>query len=290
MKSTKNTDALVFSSFVPNENAYKVAVEYLEVIISKFSDCDIYVGVQVGSTDEWIRCLKSVALEIRICPVKYNLLVDSDVSGFQAALKQMHDEGKIYRNIWFAHTKGVTAERGQIRSQIIRDFFGQRERITAIMSDRRIGVFGNDISITSTFGFMDRSLEKLCKFPYQASDLHYLYTFFVMNGDVLHAFLHDCKKGFFSKNLVKNYGFDRYFFERDFPIIAEKYGYILMFERWHQHGSHAPVTTQYINELVYQWSLQLPDNHSLHGLWPYIRKSNNLPRLPQANKIVNVYT
>jgi len=112
---TTGRDAVVFSSYVPNEQALRIAKQFLEVFRAQFADCDFFVGINGGSLPEWETALRDSGLRtMRIGNVSPELVVDSDVSGFQKALELMRREGKEYRLVWLGHTKGVTADHPEL--------------------------------------------------------------------------------------------------------------------------------------------------------------------------------
>jgi hypothetical protein len=257
-------DAVVFSSYVPTAHALEVSKEFLGVFRERFSDCDFYVGINTGSVPEWEQALNDSGLRLAgIAHVPPRLMVDSDVSGFQAALKSMRDAGKEYQLVWFGHTKGATADHPGVRRHLIEGFFLDRARIERLFDEPRVGAFGYDMSIElHNLGDIDSRMDSLVlKFPYATIGTFYLHTFYVIRGSIVGHFLGGCSEVFFTRNLVDDLGFDRYFFERDFARITERSGYYPTYAKRNQHMSSIPVTRRNTRTLYRAWEQQLP--HSL---------------------------
>ena len=257
-------DAIIFSSFIPDSRALEVGRSFLEVFEKYFSDCDIYIGINNGSLDEWEDLIIKSSLNIYYEKVQKNLTVDSDASGFQVALELLKTKGLKYRLVWFGHTKGATEntpERDQLRKYFINDFFARRKNITSnFIRHKKLGAFGLDISVlpSSEHGRLDKDLEKIVQLPFKASNIFYLHTFYVLRGSIVYKFLKKCKSDFFHKNIVTELGYDRWFFERNFACIAEKQGYYMKYLRRHNHLSDVPVTRAYVSRLIKKWEKQLP--------------------------------
>jgi len=253
-------DAVVFSSYVPTVEALAVASEFLQVFKERFSDCDFYVGINTGSLPEWRRMLEASGLRsLTIGEVEPRLAVDSDVSGFQRALQTMHDGGKDYRLVWMGHTKGATANNPDVRRHLIKDFYMKRDRITRVFNNPRVGSFGHDATVDLELAALDALMdERLFRFPCRGIGTFYLHTFYALRGSIVRKFLDGCSVDFYTRNIVSELGFDRYFFERDFSRLADKSGYYPVYRTLHQHFSTIPVTPKSVRELYRTWEQQLP--------------------------------
>jgi hypothetical protein len=251
-------DAVVFSSYVPNGAALAIATEYLSVLERCFADCDVYVGINSGSITEWERLLRASPLRVRVGTVEPRLAVDSDVSGFQKALELMRDEGRTYDLVWFGHTKGATRDEPALRRQIIGDFFMRRERISRLFRHPRVGAFGHDAT-AADLAAADTHMDAVFPFPYRSIGTFYLFTFYVLRGSIVKTFLDGCSEDFFTKNLVSDLGFDRYFFERDFGRLCDRFGYYPLHRERHRHLSPVPVTRSLVRGLYRAWEKQLPE-------------------------------
>lgn len=231
--ATTCRSAIVFASFVPDESALGIGQQFLEAFSRYFPDCHVYVGINPGSLPAWEEMLKGwKGLQIQYANVPQAMVVDSDVSAFQGALDLLHNSQAVYDLVWFAHTKGATNNNGtaeEIRRQVIETFLAQRFSIEALFrSNPRIGSLGRWATI-SPDGPVDRLFDSIFKFPCSSVGSYFLYTFYVLKGEVVDRFLRYCRSEFFTTNLVTKMGFDRYFFERDFAVIAERMGYEMRF-------------------------------------------------------------
>jgi hypothetical protein len=251
-------DAVVFSSYVPTGEAFAVANEFLDVFKERFADCDFFVGINTHSLPEWELALKASGLCVKYGRVDPRLTVDSDASGFQQALELMRDEHREYRIVWFGHTKGATTGKASERRRLIEDFFLERKHIARAFEHPRVGSYGHDVSVSTTLAKIDARMNRLFPFPYTGIGTFHLHTFYALRGSIVRGFLDGCSEDFFTENLVEDLGFDRYFFERDFSRLADKFGYYPLYRTRHQHMSEVPVTRKVVRALYRDWERQLP--------------------------------
>jgi hypothetical protein len=261
-------DAVVFSSYVPTRAALDVAAEFLALFEKRFADCDIYVGINTGSLPEWERMLIASTLRIRIGTVGPSLTVDSDVAGFQKALMLMRDEGREYDLVWFGHTKGATSNDPALRRRLVGDFYLKRKRITALFDHPRVGSFGHDISYSEVLPGIDARVDAaILAMPYPSIGVFYLHTFYVIRGSIIKRFLDSCSEDFFAKNIVSDLGFDRYFFEKEFSRLADRFGYYPLYRERHRNISVVPVTRAFVRGLYAAWEQHLPEDIRARWTW-----------------------
>lgn len=253
-------DAVVFSSYVPTQMALSAALEFLRVFETRFADCDVFVGINPGSLPEWEAALHASSLpSVRIAYVDPLLAVDSDASGFQTALRLMRDQASDYRLVWFGHTKGATTGNAASRRHMIRNLYLKRDRIERLFHDPRIGSFAHEVSVSLDLAEIDARMDaKVFEFPFRGIGTFYLHTFYVLRGSIVKRFLDGCTQGFFTSNLLTDLGFDRYFFERDFSRLADRFGYYPAYRVRQQHMSTVPVTRRTLRGLYAAWESQLP--------------------------------
>jgi len=257
---TARRDAVVFSSYVPTARALEIATEFLQLFEERFADCDFFIGINTGSLPEWEAALAASRLRISYGTVEPRLTVDSDASGFQNALELMRGEPREYRLVWFGHTKGATSDDPGLRRRLIEDFYLERRRIERLFDHPRVGSFGHDASVSVDMGAIDERMDRLFPFPYAGIGTFYLHTFYVIRGSIVRRFLDGCSDDFFTKNLVSDLGFDRYYFERDFSRIADRSGFYPLYRERHTHMSRVPVTRGYVRSLYAEWEKQLPES------------------------------
>lgn len=225
--------AVIFATYIPTPDKIDIGIEMLDKIVEYFSDCDIYIGVN-PSCDEWIETIKLYRNKLNI---KYQLteidkVIKSDASAYQTALNLYKKNNIDYELIWFIHTKGVTSG-SPLRYSVYKIFHDKRNEIeTLFINNNNLGLFMPWMikQLPKNKDYVENNLKHILigdKFK-KCSDLTGHYTFYTMRGKILKNFISDVIPDFFEKNLLTlgvEQKFDPYFFERDFPMIVEKYGY-----------------------------------------------------------------
>ncbi|MEI6421300.1 MAG: hypothetical protein WCP55_03720, partial [Lentisphaerota bacterium] len=106
-------------------------------------------------------------------------------------------------------------------------FFSLRKEIEQLYENNpKLGIVGNYLlpnrhSFNNTYRLTSIYPHFTCM-PIGYMAVH---TFYVMNGHAIHKFLNGCHSDFFTKNIVDELGYDRWFFEANFPAIADMMGY-----------------------------------------------------------------
>jgi len=225
--------AVIFASFVPNKSRVHIGKEILDKIIECFGDCDLFVGVN-PSCIEWIELLESYKEKINIFYkiTEDNKVINSDASAYQTALSLYKEKNLTHDLLWFAHTKGITSN-SPLRYSVYKIFFEKRNEIENLFKENtNLGLFMPWMirQLPKNKNYVENNLKHILigdKFK-KCSDLTGHYTFYVIKGEVMKNFMNDVIPDFFEKNLLTlgvEQKFDMYFFERDFPMIVEKYGY-----------------------------------------------------------------
>jgi hypothetical protein len=218
------SNAVIFSSWVPTQFLHRSGL-YLSYIKQYFKDCDIYVGVNVGTDLVWVDKVEQTLPEAVIGMVDENMNVDSDVSGYKCALKLLKDSGKTYENVYFVHTKGISRPTDYDWYISCRDYFLQfiekrNEYDVILQNNPGIGGWAH---IARKFE-MENSycLAGICKYiepkNKQITNTMWLLTHYAIRGEIVQWFLENCKEEFFTTTD------DRYFFESCFPLIVDLYG------------------------------------------------------------------
>lgn len=225
--------AVIFATYIPTPDKIDIGIEMLDKIVEYFSDCDIYIGVN-PSCDEWIETIKLYRNKLNI---KYQLteidkVIKSDASAYQTALNLYKKNNIDYELIWFIHTKGVTSG-SPLRYSVYKIFFNKRNEIETLFKEKNnLGLFMPWMikQLPKNRDYVENNLKHILvgdKFK-KCSDLTGHYSFYTIRGEIINQFLIDVEPDFFNKNLLTlgvEQNFDMYFFERDFPMIIEKYGY-----------------------------------------------------------------
>jgi len=222
-------NAVVFSSWVPSQYFYRANI-YLSFIRDYFSDCDVYIGVNSESDLVWVDIIESVLPEAQVALVDPSLSLNSDVPGFQSALKLLKDSKNEYENVYFMHSKGMSYPNDATWFISCRDYFMQfaekRKEFDEIMEkDTSIGGIAHiarkfDMKtskhLEQIVSYMDNTKTAIQVIP---QDTMWLLTHYVIKGNIVKWFLDASKEEFFTTNLQ-----DRYFFEVCFPLIVDAYG------------------------------------------------------------------
>ena len=91
-------DCVILSSWVPSSNRME---PYIRVLVSYYSDCDIYVGVNPSDYAElWIQKLKESGLNIIAEITPENLVIPQHASAVQTALKLYKEGAPFYISIF----------------------------------------------------------------------------------------------------------------------------------------------------------------------------------------------
>lgn len=226
-------NAVIFATYIPTINEIPIGVEMLDKICEYFSDCDVFIGIN-PSCNEWIETIKSYQnrLKIYFQVTENNKVIRSDASAYQTALNLYKKINLEHELVWFMHTKGVTSG-SQHRYSVYKIFHSKRKEIeTLFQKNNNLGLFMPWMirQLPQNKEYVENNLKHILigdKFK-KCSDLTGHYTFYTIKGEIIKNFIHDVVSDFFEKNLLTlgvEQKFDMYFFERDFPMIIEKYGY-----------------------------------------------------------------
>lgn len=257
--------ALIFASYVPDKSLMWIVEEFFKIFEEHYSDYDIYVGVNPSCKeyidyleDKWVNdkiC--------NYGNVQKHMVVNSDASAYQSALNVLKIRGDSYDHYVFVHTKGITSNAHQMRYHIFREFLTKNKQIEELfLKHDNIGTFSPWLTYTSTKGSINNLWDVLLpETKGKNTDLTPLYTFYAIKGKCVNYFIDNVIDDFWTKNLTtitypyyKEYKLeeglelglsneisnqwslynkkeivdtplDRYFFERDFPMVCERLGY-----------------------------------------------------------------
>lgn len=225
---------IVFTSYVPTEDKIWVGLEFLNKFVENFKDYDVYIG-DSNSCDSWLKTLDEYKKNLNIIYRQVPDYLDSGfgvVGAFQTALRLLKESGKKYDFCWFGHTKGVTSNSHKFRNQVFEDFWDIREIVENKMTKEDFIMYSPYITLTDSV-WLNGTLPLFLDGPDNDS-LSSLYAFWVHKGEVIEKFLDSVDPVFFEKDILSfdrlNYNIcypehpkvDRYFFERDFPMVYQK--------------------------------------------------------------------
>lgn len=225
--------AVIFATYIPTEDKIPIGIEMLDKIYEHYSDCDIFIGIN-QSCQKWIDTIESYRNKLNIFYqiTETDKIIKSDASAYQTALNLYKKTGLEHDLLWFMHTKGVTSG-STLRSSVYKIFHSKRKEIENLFKeDNDLGLFMPWMikQLPKNKEYVENNLKHILigeKFK-KCSDLTGHYTFYTIKGSIIKNFLKDVVSDFFDKNLLTlgvEQKFDIYFFERDFPMIIEKYGY-----------------------------------------------------------------
>lgn len=201
-------DAVAMSVHVPDMERMSVLHDWMaELLKHSFADCAVFVGVNPSVVTEHVLTVlesyraKFHSLQYAVTPAP--LVVDSDVSGYQAAFSLLRKSHLTFRLIWLGHTKGgmnrgTSPEINYIKAR----FFPARARVTAAFeADMTVGTWSPLITI---FEGLTNPWAAYFDFKLPVLPLFHVYTFLVMRGKPLQQFLSGANDSFFTTNLVNN--------------------------------------------------------------------------------------
>ncbi|GJD52047.1 hypothetical protein OPKNFCMD_4809 [Methylobacterium crusticola] len=222
--------AVIFSSFVPEtEVALSLSKYYLDLLETYHKDSDIYLGINTGSGPTWRKMLRDSTLKLNIAEVDPKLHVNSDVSGFQAALDLLRQSHHRYDYYWFGHTKGVShsadAQLTSLLDELERNFWSKRLYVEEHCSPEVYGVFGSHfMPASNSHSDISEFLKSVYPSPFKHIGYITTYTFFGLTSGALDPFLERADDLFFNQNLINHSGLSRYFFEGGFSWISDFVG------------------------------------------------------------------
>jgi len=217
---------ILFASHIPSENKLFVGKESLDKFVESFSDYDIYIGIN-NSCVEWIDTVKEYSNKLSIIYeiTPKNLLDTGGGAAYQTALRLLKNSGVKYDIYWFGHTKGATSNCHNFRKEVFGLFWDQKEKIEYEIFENGYSLYSPYIGVTGQ-NYLNTTIPVFIKGE-PNDDLCSFYSFWVHSGEVVNEFIDRCIPEFFNTNLLSfkriggNDGIDRYFFERDFPMIYQ---------------------------------------------------------------------
>jgi hypothetical protein len=222
---------IIFASHVPSKDKLFVGKEFLDKFLELFNGYTIYIGVS-NSCKEWYEMLESYSKKINIIYSEVPKEFDSGygvVGAYQIALRLLRDGDKKYDIYWFGHTKGVTSNSHDFRYEVFDRFWNRKELVEEEILKNNFSIYAPYIGNTAP-NYLNTTLPIFIDGNIN-DDLACYYSFWVHNGEVINKFINQCNPDFFKIDLLTfkrlkedewGSSIDRYFFERDFPMIYQK--------------------------------------------------------------------
>jgi hypothetical protein len=256
---------VIYSSYYPDEINLFRGIDFLNQMLENFKDYIICIGIQINTCQKWVDTIEEYikkGLKIKYGFCDEQLYVNSDVSGYQKAIKIFYDN---YKNlelsnscVWFGHSKGVTTNEIEYHNYVMKNFWSKKKKHEIrLLSDERKGCFGNHLSFIP-----DYSEKKVCeiwktysKFKQLKKPLNYMFvnTFFIIKYDLFKIMIDNIEDSFFNEKIkgINGVG-DRYFFERDFIHFVDIMGFEPDFDEYSSNIHWYANKTDYIENLK-QW-------------------------------------
>lgn len=220
-----HNNAVIFASYIPDDESLELGKKYLFALRDNFADSDIYIGINPSENiARWIDTIKSILPKARWRITPPELVIDSDASAYQTALNIWRESGKDYQLMWFGHTKGAVSRCYELVDRYINDLFKRKKEIENIFLNPFWNVYGLEAVIRPYN--MEEYISQYFQERIDNFELMYLYSFYVLRGNIVKLFCEKCSPMFFCKKIN-----DRYFFERDFYQFAFHVGYLPYVEK-----------------------------------------------------------
>jgi hypothetical protein len=221
-------DVILFAVFADNETVFNETVENIKTLEQHFPDSNVYVGINPCSfVNQLIEAFNNSKLKVKIGITPNNLIINSDASAFQTALKLFKNDKQNYKTAWFFHSKPGNAK------HFIGYLIEKKQKIQKLFDDNeKIGAFGRKLLLINLYpekSGVAKLLDKYYNFCAEAHEYFYEATFFCIKSHILENFIYNCNNSFFEEKLSSPHepNGDRYFFERDFIHIVDRQGYLL---------------------------------------------------------------
>jgi hypothetical protein len=225
-----STSCVIFSCTIVHESRVYVLQKFLNAFKERFSDTDIFIGINPVSLPNIEDIISSFGLNIIFMErVSDSLYSESDASAYQTALSGLRQSGNTYDKYWFVHTKsGVNPHSDYLADWYIHNFLANKQPIeTLIDSNPGIGSYGMlgieynaDVEYNETDCEIDLFKNTLTdQLPCTHANFFYIHGIYVIDSHPMNIFLNSISDIWFTTKL------DRYYFEGVFPFIVSRAGY-----------------------------------------------------------------
>lgn len=262
MSDRPGRHGLIFACYMDEPEYLPHLKVFIDLFEKHFADCDLHVGLnpcRLRSEARRLFAKSRLAPRVRVTPRR--LVLDSDASAFQTALRDLAETGRRRELYWFCHTKGATSREYDVLRGLMIELLLRRQAIEQSFRETDIGVYA---PVAARYTHGSRVVSRYMRFPRKPLHLACLYSFYVLRGDLLWNFLDNCDRSFFEEPLPT-----RYFFEGDFPQIAFMQGHPPLVRQVAQlpvgRGSELLSTRETVDEEIGRWMLENAKNASGGG-------------------------
>lgn len=226
--------AVILASHIPSSDKIWIGEDILKKIKEFLPEADIFVGINPSSCmDEWVNIIKNYTDKYEVTPNE--LVINSDASAYQSALRLYKKNNKNYDLVWFLHTQGTKSSRHEVRESHLKTLLNEYDKVIDLFeTDKMLGAYGNTITplpwcwsnyVPGNGTESDFYLKRFgLEFVNDPIRCFLVGTMFVIKGDVLNNFIFKCNDSFFNEvlhNPHTNGQGDPWFFERDFIHIVD---------------------------------------------------------------------
>jgi len=257
---------VIFASHIPSDDQIYIGEDILQKIKTYLGEnVDIFAGVNPSpSLDKWLDILYKYTNNIEVTPS--NLIINSDASAYQSALRHYKNHIKNYDLVWFLHTQGTGSGNHEARERHLDTLLYDVSNAINVFKDESVGVYGHSLVplpnydtpsewdfLLDRFGVTRKNRPIRCFFSG---------TMWIMRGNILNHFLNNCSDDFFNGLLYNSAGSmdvgDRWFFERDFIHIVDSYhDYTLKPRHITDFYNTPPMNNKGYLKLIDTWKKQL---------------------------------
>lgn len=222
--------AIIFASFIPTHQQLPIGEEFFHVIKQFFPNADIFTGINPSiCTTEWVRIVQKYTNFFDITPP--NLIITSDASAYQTALRIYKKIQNNYDYVYFIHTKGITTGT-TLRKLYTYWLFENYQKIETLFNNYpSLGAYTfslTPLGSQNNPSGLSNLLTKYFNFPCSTLEWFPMCSNFIIRGNIVNNFIHNTPN-FLNTLLTSEQAVngERYFFERDFIHITDKQGYFL---------------------------------------------------------------
>lgn len=255
---------VIFASHIPSDDEIHVGESILKDVKKYLgNNTDIFAGVNPSnSLDNWLSVLKNYTENIEITPPE--LIIGSDASAYQSALRLYRKNITDYDLVWFLHTQGTKSKNHEARKRHLDTLL--YSDITDIFKDQSVGAYGHSLVPLPNYKKPHEWDFMLDRFgvPRKNKPIRCFFsgTMYIIRGEILNYFLKNCNDDFFNNLLYNSFGDvnigDKWFFERDFIHIVDSYhDYILKPRHITDFHNKPPMDYNNYLTLIEEWKKQL---------------------------------
>jgi len=237
LMSIMNNFAVIFASHIPSTDKMWIGEDILKKIKENLPNVDIFVGVNPSPClNEWIEIIKKYTDYYEITPQE--LVISSDASSYQSALRSYKKNLKNYDLVWFLHTQATKSNRHEVRNNHLNTLLNEKDIVIDIFKDVTIGAYGHTLTplpncwVNSEWDFyLSRFGVNFINRPIRC---FFVGTMFVIRGVILNNFIEKTNDDFFNKILYNphtNGNGDPWFFERDFIHIVDAFNDMILWPK-----------------------------------------------------------